>query len=305
MILNHDFHLPVLLPQVIDGLKIKRGAKYIDATLGGGGYAFEIISRGGIVLGIDADSASISFVKERIRDQRIGINLDKDIFLEHGNFANLKKIAEKYGFFDVAGIIFDLGMSSHQLMSGERGFSFGKNEPLDMRIDKRQILTAAKIINTYSIERLYEIFSKFAEELNSRPIAEAIFRTRTLNGPIESTGQLVEIIDKTIRNDKYRNRIIARIFQALRVAVNDEINKLKEGLQEAIELLAKEGRLIVLSYHSLEDRMAKFTFREEQEKDILRIITIRPIRAGLEEIEANPKARSAKLRIAEKTYDRT
>jgi len=305
MILNHNFHLPVLLPQVIDGLRIKKGSKYIDATLGGGGYAFEIVRQGGIVLGVDADSASIDFVKEKIKNQRIGTKLGKDIFLEHGNFANLKNIAKKYGFFNVAGIIFDLGMSSYQLMSGRRGFTFGKNEPLDMRMDKRQALTAAEIINTYSIERLYEIFSKFAEELNSRPIAEAIFRARTLDGPIESTGQLVEIIDKTIRNDKYRTRVIARVFQALRVTVNDEINKLREGLLEAIYLLASGSRLIVLSYHSLEDRVVKFTFREEQKKGILQIITLRPIRADLEEVKANPKARSAKLRIAEKTYEQT
>lgn len=296
MILNYEFHLPVLLPQVIDGLKIKAGNKYIDATLGGGGYTEEILRRGGMVLGIDCDRDALEYVKGKWK-------IGKEVFLEHGNFADLKKIAEKYGFNDVAGIIFDLGMSTYQLEKAGKGFTFQRDEPLDMRMDETLVLTAADVINTYSVERLYEIFSRFAEELNSRPIAEAIFRARTINGSIRTTGQLVEIISKVVGNDKYRLRIIARIFQALRIVVNEEITKLREGLLQACDLLKVGGRLTVLSYHSLEDRVVKFTLNQERKTGNLQIITSKPIRADLDEVKVNQKAKSAKLRIAEKIYE--
>ncbi len=300
MILDVNFHKPVLLPQVLDGLKIKFNRKYIDATLGGGGYALAILDKGGFVLGIDRDIAAINFVKRRVEKQHLKVELGKKIILEHGNFADLKKIAKKNNFEKVSGIVFDLGLSNYQIKTSGRGFTFQKDELLDMRMDEGIKLRAIDIINTFSSEELYEIFSKYAEELNSRPIAEAIFRARTLKGPIRTTKQLVEIIDKTVGKDKYRIQIITRIFQAFRIMVNEEIYNLKEGLKQAYSLLIKGGRLLVLSYHSLEDRTVKLFLNEMERSGKMRIITRQPLRADFWEIKNNPSSRSVKLRIAER-----
>lgn len=305
MILSTKYHLPVLLLEVLDGLKIKKGERYIDATLGGGGYTFEILKRSGIVLGIDADEDAIRYVKNKFR-------INKEIFLERGNFADLKKIAEKSGFDKVSGILFDLGMSTYQLEHSGRGFSYMGDEPLDMRMDTRQKITASDIINNYTRGELYEIFSKYAEELHSGAIAAAVLRTRTLKGRIERTETLRAVVEEVLRQvypsirrmefEKVRNGTLARIFQSLRISVNNEIENLKKGLEQAQDLLIQKGRLVVLSYHSLEDRVVKKMFKESDEEKRLRILTKRPITASYAEIKANPKARSAKLRIAEKIW---
>lgn len=297
-----DFHTPVLLPKIIEELKIQKGSKYIDATLGGGGYAFEILRRGGKVLGIDCDEEAIRFVKDKFKN-------GNEVFLERGNFADLKKIAGTYGFERVAGIIFDLGMSSFQLERSKRGFSFKRDEPLDMRMDQRSSFKAYDIINSSSEQELYEIFAKFSEEIHSRTIAHALFRARSLNGPIETTGQLHKLIENVMRmipagtgrSDAWGQEATqARIFQALRIAVNDELEHLKKGLGEAISLLGSKGKLAVLSYHSLEDRIVKRQFKGAERKGILRIVNKEPIRAQKEDIRINPKSRSVKLRIGEK-----
>lgn len=310
MIFTSSFHKPVLLTQLIESLRIKKGNRYIDATLGGGGYTFEIIRQGGKVLGIDQDQDAIDYVKEKLEDGRWKLEEKKNLYLVQGNFKDLREIAHKNGFDEVAGIIFDLGMSTYQLEQSGRGFSYAGNEPLDMRMDKQSNLTAADILNKYSKERLYEIFTRFSEELHSGTIAEAIVRARTLT-EIRSTHELVQLLDRVIdriyfrdnKADKVRRyqATKARIFQALRIEVNGELSNLETGLKAAIELLVFGGRIAVVSFHSLEDRVVKLTFKNEKRKGNLKIVNTDIVRAGETERRMNPKAKSAKLRIAEKT----
>lgn len=298
MIDTLSFHRPVLLPQVISYLNIRAGEKYIDATVGGGGYTFEILKRGGVVLGIDLDSEALSFVKEKLKNKYHQWQLNKDLFLQEGNFADIDKIAGKYDFSRVSAILLDLGMSSFQLDRGERGFSWGMDEPLDMRMGKRTGPTAAEILNTYSREAIYEIFTKFSEELNSRSIADAIFRARTLKYGIVRTTDLVKIVDEVI--GKRDPKVLSRVFQAIRIAVNDELASLKSSLVKSFDLLGRSGRLAVLSYHSLEDRIVKNYIRQTATNGLLKIVTKRPIRPDREEITQNSRCRSVSLRVAEK-----
>ncbi len=291
MIHTDTFHRPVLLPQVISYLNVVCGGKYIDATIGGGGYTYEILKRGGIVLGIDADEEAIRYVEAKVK-------INKELFLEEGNFANIKSIARKYDFETVSGIIFDLGMSSYQIDMSGRGFSFHKDEILDMRMGSEVRLKASDILNSFNEERLYEIFSSFSEELNSRAIAHAVFRARTLKQNIVRTKDLVNIVNKVI--GKYDPKVLARVFQALRVAVNNEIEMLKTGLFEAADLLASKGVVIVLSYHSLEDRAVKKFFKLKENEGCLRIITKHCKRPDRFEMSNNPRSRSARMRVAEK-----
>jgi 16S rRNA (cytosine1402-N4)-methyltransferase len=314
MILNGFFHSSVLLSEVVEGLKVKPKEKYIDATIGGGGLTDEILRRGGIVLGIDADENAIRYVENKLKIQsRHGgtkFKINKDLFLKQGNFADLKKIANKYGFNRVAGVLFDLGMSTYQLEHSGRGFSFKVDEPLDMRMDRRIKTTAADIVNTYSSEELYEIFTKYAEELNSLAIARACVRARSLKKKILRTNQLRDLLWEITdsisvgASDMQKlgvfRKMAARIFQALRIVVNDELENLKKGLSQAIDLLKPEGRLAVLSFHSLEDRLVKIRFKDGESKGYLHIVTKTPIEAGWEEIKINSASRSAKLRIAQK-----
>jgi len=298
MILPEDFHTPVLLHEAVDALNVKKGKKYIDATLGGGGYAFEIVKRGGIVLGIDQDRDAIDYVREKLEDRSWKLEERKNLCLVHGNFRDLKQIAHSNGFNKIAGIIFDLGMSTYQLTRSGRGFSYKTNEFLDMRMDKRNKLTAADILNNYSANALYEIFAKYSEELNSRAIADAIVFARAVK-KILYTGQLAQIIDG-LSNLKNRQNIKARIFQALRIEVNNELKNLQSGLMQAMDLLEIYGRLAVLSYHSLEDRMVKLTFGREQKVGRFKEVTTDFLTAGRQERLANQKSRSAKLRVVEK-----
>lgn len=296
--------MPVLLPEVINNLKVTGGSKYIDATIGSGGYSWEILKRGGIVLGIDQDEDALEYTKRR------SIYGKNKLILIKGNFADLKSIAIKYGFEEVSGIIFDLGLSSHQLDSSGRGFSFRRDEHLDMRMDKEAKITAADILNNYTLEQLYEIFIKFSEELNSRTIATAIVRTRSLKGNILRTKDLATIISEVLRKAYLKaapsvfNRIvngsIARIFQSLRIEVNNELSNLEKGLEKAVGLLLPNGRLAVLSYHSLEDRLVKMQFINAEETGKFKIITKKPIISTEAEREINPRSHCAKLRIAEK-----
>jgi len=270
-----SLHKPVLLKEVIKVLNIRKGKKYIDATFGGGGHTKEILERGGVVLGIDWDP-------ETIEKQ---ITKNKELILEKGNFKNLRQIAKRRGFEKVAGILFDLRLSSWQIEKSGRGFSYLRDEPLDMRMDPNQKLTAVDIINTSSKEELDEIFTRFGEEINSGAIANAIVSAR----PIKTTRELAELIGKDVGK-------LARTFQALRIIVNDELDNLKTALLQAIELLEKEGRLVIISFHSLEDRIVKFALKDSN----LKIVTKRPIRSSREEIKANVRARSARMRAAER-----
>lgn len=265
------FHTPVLLKEVIEALKIEKGKKYIDATFGGGGHFAEIVRRGGIVLGIDQD-------RDAVRGSVVW-----------GNFRNIEKIAKENGFESVNGILFDLGVSSHQLDTPGRGFSYRfTNAPLDLRLDQTKGVTAAQLVNQASTEELYEIFARFSEEELARPIARAIGSARTVK-PIETTGDLVRVVGR-------RPAVLSRIFQALRIAVNDELGALRSGLVGAKELLEPNGRLVVLTFHSLEDRIVKQFMRQVG----WNVVTKKPIVADLAERARNPRARSAKLRIAQK-----
>ncbi|MFH0863632.1 MAG: 16S rRNA (cytosine(1402)-N(4))-methyltransferase RsmH [Candidatus Gottesmanbacteria bacterium] len=290
-----NYHIPVLLNETIDGLNIRSNNKYIDTTIGGGGHTGEILKRGGTVLGIDQDDDALEFVKQNLKSQISNFKLK----VARGNFKDLKKIANQNGFNKVSGVLFDLGVSSHQLETAERGFSFNKDAVLDMRMDKELTVSAKELINGLNEGELYELFNKYAETNNSRAIARAIIRARTIK-PIVSTNELAEILVKAQgKKEKIgRTHPATRIFQALRIAVNDELNNLKEALPQAVELLDKKGRIAVLSFHSLEDRIIKNFFKEMASDKTLQILNVKPITPTEGEIAINPRSRSAKLRIA-------
>ena len=296
-------HIPVLLDEVIEYLDPKPGQKFIDATIGGGGHALAIlehITPGGKLLGIEWDGELL----KRLETQIQHLNKD-DTVLINDSYVNLERIAEDNNFKNVQGVIFDLGMSSWHLEESGGGFSFAKDEPLDMRFSRRMDAdggpTAAEIINRYREEELTQILKEKGDERFAKRIAEAIVKARK-EKPITTTFQLVEIIKNSTPFWYRRGRIhfATRTFQALRMAVNNELENIRSGIGQAESVLAAGGRLAVISFHSLEDRIIKNFFREESKKENLKILTKKPIRAELAEITANPRARSAKLRVAEK-----
>ena len=296
----NDFHTPVLLQEVIDFLRVKKGSKYIDATLGGGGHAKEILERGGEVLGIDVDQDALNYVQENLKSQISNLKLK----LAQGNFKEIDKIAHLKGFDKVSGILFDLGVSSFQLENSQRGFSYQKEGPLDMRMNKKLKVQAADLLNILTKGELDELFFKLGEERNARIISDAIVRARGIK-PIRTTEDLVSVIQESLgkkgRTSALERRLIAkRIFQALRIAVNDELNNLREALPGAYTLLDNGGRVVVISFHSLEDRIVKNTFKELESKNMGRIITKKPIVPSFLEIKKNSRSKSAKLRVFEK-----
>lgn len=303
-----QFHTPVLLPEIIGYFDIKKGQKYIDATVGAGGYALEIINKGGMIIGIDGDKNALKHAEQLIQKNHFGNLVGQKIWFVQNNFKNIKKIAKTYLFDEVAGIVFDLGMSSFQLDQSGKGFTFRGNEPLDMRMSDDQGLSAEEIINSYSKEKLYEIFAHHSEELNSLAISEAIVHARSIRGKIKTTEQLKQIINSVIDLSTVRDRnakknlesIYARIFQALRIEVNQELQNLEVAVKDSIDLLVKGGKLAVVSYHSLEDRIVKQQFRFYKQKNYIDILTKKPITASYSEVRSNPRSRSAKLRIAQK-----
>src|SRR3989344_2279513 len=296
----NDFHKPVLLQEVIDFLRVKRGSKYIDTTLGGGGHSKKILEQGGIVLGIDQDEDAIQFVKKNFKFEILNFKL----VLVKGNFKNIDEIAHLKGFDKVSGILFDLGVSSFQLENPQRGFSYQKEGPLDMRMDKKLKVQAADLLNILTKGELNELFFKLGEENNARIISDGIVRARGIK-PIRTTEDLVSVIQESLgkkgRTSAFdRSKVAKRIFQALRIAVNDELNNLKEALPGAYTILDRRGRLVVISFHSLEDRIVKNTFKEFESKNMGKIITKKPIVPSFLEIEKNSRSKSAKLRVFEK-----
>lgn len=281
----NTFHKPVMVQEVLDGLRIEVGKKFIDATVGGGGHGIEILKRGGKVLGIDQDIEAVEFAKE-----------NKDWKIVQGNFRDIEKIAKEHGFDRADGILFDLGVSSHQIDTPERGFSFRYRDALlDLRMDPGQGIPAREYIKKLSEEELYEILATFGEEKLARTIAGAIVRARRVR-PLATIGDLVGVVDSLIREPGERMGTYARIFQALRIVVNDELGALKDGLRGVAAVLGSGGRLAVLSYHSLEDRIVKREIRRLG----LRPINKRPMTPSTDEMRQNPRSRSAKLRIAKK-----
>ncbi len=303
-----DFtHIPVLLEETLRALSVKPGGRYIDCTLGGGGHAAAILEQstpGGQFLGIDADSEAIRVASERLEDYH------KSILLINENFANLQTICIKYNFQPVHGILFDLGLSSLQLGDYSRGFSFQEEGPLDMRLSPDQQITAADIINHYSEAELAGIIRRYGEESTSRQIARGIVKER----PIETTLKLAKVIEQASGGRKGKIHPATKTFQALRIAVNHELDNLDSALKQAVNLLGFGGRLVVISYHSLEDRIVKLFMRQESQDCIcprgapacvcthsasLRLVNRRVITPSTHEIEFNPRSRSAKLRAAE------
>ena len=296
----NNFHTPVLLKETIDLLQVKKGEKYIDATLGGGGHAGEILDLGGRVLGIDVDEEALDYVK---KNQKSKIK-NQELILLKGNFRNLEEIAHLNNFDKVKGIIFDLGVSSHQLDEGERGFSFSKSGPLDMRMDKALGVKASDLVNILTKGELYEIFIKLGEEHRARTISDGIVRARGIS-PIRTTEDLSKVIQEALGirgeiSEFTKAQINKRVFQALRIAVNDELGSIKEALPQSLNLLESGGRVAVISFHSLEDRIVKQSFKEFESAKMGKIITKKPVIAENEEINSNPRARSSKLRVFEK-----
>jgi len=290
------YHVPVLLNEIIKFLEVKPGKRFIDATVGGGGHTEAILKAGGLVLGIDQDEEAINEVKRRLWNY-----IEKgQLIVKKGNFKNLEQITKEKNFTNVNGVLFDLGVSSHQLETPKRGFSFNSDAPLDMRMDESLKITAADLVNGLNKGELYELFTKLGEEHYARPISQAIVRARNIK-PITRCNELAAIILSVRRKGRLdRTHPATRVFQALRIAVNDELNALRVVLIEAIGVTARGGRIAVISFHSLEDRIVKNFFRTGEKERKLKLLTDKPIIPGDKEIEANPKSRSAKLRIAEK-----
>lgn len=303
-------HFPVLLKEVIDGLDVKVGKRYIDATLGDAGHALEIVRKGGLLLGIDRDPEAVKRARVRLKQacpasyQKIGgkkISKDKlQPIIRQGNFNSLKSIAIKNGFKTVKGVLFDLGISSCQLESRKRGLSFLMDSPLDMRLDPSVKKSAKNLVNKLSEKELYGIFTRNAQEELARPIAKAIISSRDLK-PITKTRELVNIILKVkprTRSDKLHPA--TKVFLALRIEVNNEIENLKQGIEQALEILNIGGKLAVISFHETEDRIVKQVFKREKRKGRALVLAKKPITPSDNELRYNPRSRSAKLRVLEK-----
>lgn len=297
------YHNPVLLTQSIDGMNIHKDGIYVDVTFGGGGHSKEILKR------LEGEAHLYSFDQDA--DAENNIVDDRRFTFVRSNFRYLKNFLRYYHEDDgVDGIIADLGVSSHHFDDAERGFSFRYNAPLDMRMNQRAKTTAAEIVNNYCEKSLANLLYYYGELKNSRQIAAAIIRERTKK-PIETTEELLNIVQPFLGKDREKKEL-AKVFQALRIEVNHEMDALKEMLTSATECLKPGGRLVVITYHSLEDRMVKNIMKTgsiegDEEKDFFgnvsspfKLITRKPIVPDVEEQENNPRSRSAKLRIAEK-----
>ena len=289
-------HIPVLQKEVIEYLDPKPNENFIDCTIGEGGHTLAILEKNGPegkVLGIEWDPELYKNLKKEIPRW----NLGKRVVLVNDSYTNLKEIVEREKFQPVSGILFDLGFSSWHLEESGRGFSFEKNEPLDMRYNLENPLTAEKIVNNWPEREIEKILREYGEERFARRIAREIVQERKIK-PIKITFQLVETIKKATPIWYHHRKIhpATRTFQALRIAVNDELKNLEIALPQAVEILEKDGKLAVISFHSLEDRIVKNFFREN-----LKVITKKPIKPSLEEIELNRRSRPAKLRVGAKT----
>jgi 16S rRNA (cytosine1402-N4)-methyltransferase len=296
-------HVPVLLKEAIDFLAIKRGGTYIDATVGLGGHSFEIAKRLGApghLIGLDKDPAALDIARERLAVGRSSLVVGEAdwprITLLHRSFAEL---ADDQGPATIDGILADLGVSSLQLDNPARGFSFQAEGPLDMRMDPQAELTAEQVVNQVDEVTLANLIYEFGEERRSRRIARAIVRSR----PIRTTAQLVDVVSAAARPMNPAQRRIhpaTRTFQALRIFVNHELDDLRELLKAAPQVLKPSGRLVIISFHSLEDRIVKDALREGAKQGQYRLLVKKPVTAGKEEIDRNPRSRSAKMRVAER-----
>jgi 16S rRNA (cytosine1402-N4)-methyltransferase len=306
---NSTFHHTSVLPNEVQlALQPHPGGVYLDGTLGGGGHALALLASaqpGGRLLGIDADPAALAAAQARLAAAGLP---PASYTLHHGRFAEMSTLARGAGVDAVDGILLDLGVSSHQLDTAQRGFAFSSDGPLDMRLDPTRGPTAADLVNGLDEVALADIIFRYGEERGSRRIARLIVERRQ-QAPFTRTAELAALVARAIgRGGRDRIHPATRTFQALRIAVNAELEQLEAALPQAIELLRSGGRLAVISFHSLEDRIVKLCFRAEsgyggsanEQPARLRIITKKPIEAGEAELAANPRARSAKLRVAER-----
>lgn len=291
-------HIPVLLDEVLNYLDPQPGQKFIDATINGGGHGLAIAEKirpNGKLLGIEWDKAIFEKLKERIANSDFG-----NIILVNDSYINLRKIAEEKSFREADGILFDLGMSSWHLESG-RGFSFQKDEILDMRFSPDLPVSALEVVNTWTAKDLEKVIREYGGESFARVIAGGIVEQKK-KGIIKTTGQLVEVIKKAVPS-WYANRRLhpaTKTFQALRMTVNRELQNIEEGITAALGILKNGGRLAIISFHGLEDKIIKKVCLEEKRRGGLRVITKNVIRPRQEEIRSNPRARSAKMRVYEK-----
>jgi len=293
-------HIPVLLKEVIYYLNPESNENFIDATIGEAGHALKILQLtepDGKLLGIDLSKevirriAKIKNENEKLKDRLILVN---------DSYINLEEIVKNNNFGPIQGILFDLGICSWHLESSGKGFSYKKDEPLDMRFDQKQNLTAAEIVNFWEAEEIEKILKDFGEEKYSHRIASALKEVRKKER-IVGTRQLVNLLAKTLPKnyDKGRIHFATRVFQALRIAVNNELENIGKGLNQAIKILEPKGRIVVISFHSLEDRIVKNFFREQAKINKLQILTKKPISPTMEESKVNPRSHSAKLRAAQ------
>ena len=304
-------HVPVLLAEAVEALGVRAYGKYVDGTAGGGGHA-EAIARQlgdkGFLLALDRDLAAVSRVRTRLA------GYGARVCVEHGNFADMETIAYSQGLKQVDGILLDLGMSSFQVDEPERGFSFMSDAALDMRMDRTQDLTAAELIRRLDEGALADVFWRYGEEPAARRIARAIVVAR-VQSPIATTARLASVVERAVGGRRGKIHPATRVFQALRIAVNAELENLEKGLVAALRLLVPGGRLAVISFHSLEDRIVKQKLQAHAGRwenlpaggrrwlgawPVVKLVTRRPVVPALAEYEQNPRARSAKLRVAER-----
>jgi len=301
-------HTPVMVPEILKGLNVSPGGRYIDCTLGEGGHTKSILEAsnpGGEVLGIDADHEAIEVSKTRLE------KYDDRFIFSNNNFNEIRKIAMKSNFIPCHGILFDLGVSSLQLDKESRGFSFRRKAPLDMRFSVNQTLTAEEVINTFSESEIADILYNFGEERRSRKIANIIVQNR----PIKDADELSNLIKTNLKRTNFKINPSTKTFQALRIYINEELNSLTKALEQSLEVVGVGGRIAVISYHSLEDRIVKNFFRNESKYCIclpnvtecdcghtpkIKIINKKPIIPSQNEIDSNKRSRSAKLRVVER-----
>lgn len=306
-------HKSVLLKETVDSLNLKPGGTYVDGTLGGGGHAFEVLTRlggKGRLIGIDQDADAIKAASERLACFQEQVTIVRD------NYRNIRTVLEDLGIPQVDGIYLDLGVSSYQLDNEERGFTYRVDAPLDMRMDQRQTQTASDIVNGYEERELYRIIRDYGEDKFAKNIAKHIVAARQ-QSPIMTTGQLTQIIRESIpmKIQAAGGHPAKRTFQAIRIELNKELDVLRDSLDGMIDLLDDGGRLCIITFHSLEDRIVKTIFRKNEnpctcppdfpvcvcgKKSKGRVITRKPILPSDEEMEENPRSKSAKLRIFEK-----
>jgi 16S rRNA (cytosine1402-N4)-methyltransferase len=292
-------HIPVLLNEVISALQIQEGQRYVDCTFGGGGYSLAIAKLGGQVLGIDLDDDAVENFNKR---DDVSSDLRNRINLQKGNFDSVSEIARRLQFLPVQGVVFDLGVSSFQLDTASKGFSFMRPGPLDMRMDTSTGITAGKLLDLLDERSLTELFLKFSDEMHSNKIARAVVKVRGVEGPYwaqKTTLELANFVEEIVGGRKERIPPATRVFQALRMAVNDEAGNLDRGLRSAWECLEAGGRIVVVSFHSVEDRIVKHFMQELVERKQGRIVE-GMVAPSEKELVANPRSRSGRMRVIER-----